>query len=175
MIPTARRLIIDIVRRFRRPASGPTEYYQEFLNFNMAAGVNLLPLRAQRTPATMAFIQNDADNLGYLSVGGQNVNLLNGARLDPGQALVITAEAQDMGALGTRMAAGSLGAGVMGNIEALTAAGMHPEEVNGFMNSIFDPNLPRVVFLLNQIFVISDLAAQNVRILYTQHQRIPGR
>lgn len=161
------RWIPDILRRSRVPASGPTEYYQWFLNFNLAAGVVALPLRNQRTQASLVYIQNDNANLGNLSVGGQNLDINNGIQLAPGQAAVLTA---DPGPIDVqRMVAGSLGAGLMAHATQLETE--EPWIVEGLGN-IFSAQGPRVVVDLNQIFVVSNLAAQNVRVTYTQHMRV---
>lgn len=161
------RLIPDIFRRNRVPASGPTEYYQWFLNFNVIAGVAVLPLRNQRTQASLVYIQNDNTNLGNLSVGGQNLDVLNGIQLAPGQAAVLSADPGPIDV--NRMVAGSLGAGLMANQAVLQSE--EPWLVEGLGN-IFSSQGPRVVVDLNQIFVVSTLAAQNVRVTYTQQMRV---
>lgn len=168
---TLRKTIPDILRRFRFPASGPTEYYQVYNNFNRAVGIQLLSLypAQQRTPASLVFIQSDNANLGFVSVGGQNTNIANGAQLAPGMAVVFTAEGGQMDV--ARMLAGQLGASALAQVD-YTGLGFTSDVFLESLGGVFNPNGPRIVIDVAQFFAVATLAAQNVRIVYTQLIRI---
>lgn len=159
------RRIPDLLRRFRLPASGPTEYIQYYNNFNISVGVNLARIYPQRMPCSLVFFQSDNANLGLISIGGQSTNLANGAELGAGQGVMFSADGEAIGL--QRQLAGNLGVGIMAGMPA----GIHAEDIE-YLSGAFSPHGPQVVLDLSQFYAIATAGDQNLRVIYTHYTRI---
>lgn len=164
-----RKGIIDLLRRFRLPASHPGEFYQYYQNFNIPVGLALTPLSRnnERIPCSVLFVQSDSTNLGRISVGGQATDINNGVEIGPGQAAVFTPDGGQMDA--QKMMAAGLGVGVA--IGEYAGFGQDVSNLDE-LNSALGPNEPRVVLNIGSFFAIASVAAQNLRVIYTQLIRV---
>lgn len=92
---------IDIMRRDRRPASKPREFYQRphcysvaVPFFNISLKPTCLSPNRQRTPAITLFVQADLSNINNVNVGDATTNLTNGIELDPGKSVLFSVSNQ---------------------------------------------------------------------------------
>lgn len=153
----------DVWPGLRRPASGPTEYYQHYQNGNITVGTAPVRLSEDRIICNSLLVRAGKTNAGRINFGGQNVSTLNGMELDAGEGIYVstTDTMSQQQALRSQLA----------NTSAMAelAGAMSPEEIVGVFIE------PRIVLRLNDFFCVANLAAQNVRFFYTQVISTPGR
>jgi hypothetical protein len=158
----------DIFRRFRRPASAPTEYYQRPHTYSIGVGLVKVCLspNKQRGSALTLLAQADLANTGIISIGDSQLTLGVGIQLDSGKAAMFTPSQlnqNQIGALGTGLSQFMAEA-------PYDASGAIPQS----LGTELGVGIPiRVLIDIADFWAISDTADQRLRIFWVEGVRVP--
>lgn len=164
------RIPVDLARRFMREVK-QTEFYQIPNNYGLSLPLfsanNNVPTNlsrdGRRLPTISFIVQASLANTGLIMVGGGGTNLNSGLEMDPGKALLFSA--QDQSGVDYTNIGG-----------AAMPREMSAEETEEYLQSIDAGQLSLVrppVVLLNiaDFFAASDTAGQTVRVFWSTFTR----
>ena len=153
--------VLDVLRRLRL-SRAPRECYQEFNNYGVAVGLNLVSLSPiGHLPCSLVIIQASNVNGGIVCIGGPQTTLATGLELTGGQAVLFAASSMTM--MQQKQLMGALGVGLL----PYAATAIDLQDYMSQYSKGFDPAMPRIVIDIARLFAIANLAGQTVRIVYT--------
>jgi hypothetical protein len=163
-------MTIDVLRRFRRPSSGPTEFYQRPHTYTIPVGVNRVCLapNGQHSPAITLLIQADLANAGIINIGDSNVSVRVGIQLDTGKAALFAPQ------LNPSNQPGTLGTGISSYLENVPYS---PDAaVSKSLGTALGSSIPiRVIIDIADFFAIADKGDQLLRVFWVESVALPER
>ena len=158
------------MRRFRRPSSGPTEFYQRPHTYTINVGLNRVCLapNGQHSPAITLLVQADLANLGVINIGDSNVSVTVGVQLDTGKAALFAPQSNPANQPGT------LGTGISSYLENVPYS---PDAaVAKSLGTALGSSIPiRVILDIADFYAISDTDGQFLRIFWVESVALPER
>lgn len=152
------KLIPDIMRRFRYPASAGVEAYLGIHNLGITVGLDKIPLIPGRLGVNLALCQASMANQGFIYIGGPETSVENGIELDGGRAVLFTSGPG--GLTPQQLMLGGLGISILQRYEDLTP----PDQAQA--RSIFAAEEKRTVINLHDIWAVANMEDQTLRVLY---------